>query len=86
MSEESNAERPVEALSFEEAMKELEALIERLDRGDLPLDESIRLYQRGALLRSHCLERLRDAEEKVAAITLDSDGALSGLSALDSEA
>ena len=65
---------PVETMSFEEAMKELEAVVNKLDSGDVPLDASIALYERGAALKKRCQEELDRAEEKVAAITLDAEG------------
>jgi len=68
------AETPVTELSFEQAMAELEQVVARLERGDVALDESITLYERGAALKKRCEAKLRDAEEKVAAITLDAEG------------
>jgi exodeoxyribonuclease VII small subunit len=67
-------EIPVTELSFEQAMAELETVVGRLERGDVALDESIALYERGALLKKRCETKLREAEEKVAAITLDAEG------------
>lgn len=67
-------DRPVTEMSFEEAIKELEEVVNRLDSGDVPLDASITLYERGAALKKRCEDELKRAEEKVAAITLDSDG------------
>lgn len=66
--------RPVGEMTFEEAMKELEAVVLRLERGDVPLNDSIDLYDRGAALRKRCEEELARAEEKVAQIALDTDG------------
>ncbi len=66
-------ERPVSELSFEDAMKELEAVVGQLERGDVALDASIALYERGAALKKRCEAKLKEAEEKVAAITLDGD-------------
>lgn len=66
---------PVSEMSFETAMKELEQVVDQLDRGDVPLDASISLYERGAALKKRCEDELKRAEEKVAAITLDGDGA-----------
>jgi len=74
---------PVEDLTFEAAMKELESVVARLERGDVPLDESIALYERGAALRKRCEERLKAAEEKVAQITLDAGGEPKGLTPVD---
>ncbi|MFB9150308.1 exodeoxyribonuclease VII small subunit [Roseovarius ramblicola] len=68
------AETPVAELSFEQAMAELEEVVGRLERGDVALDESIRLYERGAALKKRCETKLKEAEEKVAAITLDAEG------------
>ena len=73
----------IAAMSFEEAMKELEAVVGKLERGDVPLEESIKLYERGALLKAHCDKRLKDAEEKVARITLGADGQPSGLTPVE---
>ena len=60
--------------SFEQAMAELEQVLGQLERGDVALDESIALYERGAALKKRCEQKLKEAEEKVAAITLDGDG------------
>lgn len=68
------SEKPVEEMSFEEAMAELEAVVGQLERGDVALDQSIALYERGAALKARCEVKLKEAEEKVAAITLDTDG------------
>ena len=62
--------KPVGEMSFEEAMAELEAVVGKLERGDVPLEESITLYERGAALRAHCEAKLRAAEERVEQITL----------------
>jgi exodeoxyribonuclease VII small subunit len=58
-------EKPISELSFEEAMAALEQVVGRLERGEVPLEESIALYERGAALRAHCEAKLKDAEEKV---------------------
>ncbi|GKY86612.1 exodeoxyribonuclease VII small subunit [Sinisalibacter aestuarii] len=67
-------DKPVNEMSFEEAMAELEAVVGQLERGDVALDQSIKLYERGAALKARCEVKLKEAEEKVAAITLDADG------------
>lgn len=72
------SEKPVEEMSFEEAMAELESVVGQLERGDVALEQSIALYERGAQLKARCEVKLKDAEEKVAAITLDADGAATG--------
>lgn len=60
----------IETMSFEQAMKELEATVGRLEHGEATLEESIALYERGAKLRAHCDTVLRAAEERVEKITL----------------
>ena len=71
-------ETPVDDMSFEQALKELEEVLGQLERGDVALDESISLYERGAALKKRCEQKLKEAEEKVAAITLDGDGQPTG--------
>lgn len=76
-------ETDVTQLSFEDAMKELEQVVSRLERGEVPLEESIALYSRGDILKKHCEAKLKEAEEKVAKITLGADGAPTGTAPLD---
>lgn len=72
------ADTPVDELSFEDAMAELETVLEQLEHGDVALDGSIALYERGAALKARCEKKLAEAEEKVAAITTDADGTPTG--------
>ena len=74
---------PVAEMSFEQAMKELETVVDQLERGDVALDASIAMYERGAALKKRCEDELKRAEEKVAAITLDGDGAPTGTKPVD---
>ena len=67
-------ETPIEELSFEDALKDLERIVARLESGDATLDESISLYERGDKLRRRCGDRLDAAQAKIEAIRLDSDG------------
>ena len=62
------------SLSFEEALKDLENVVRRLESGDAPLDESIDLYARGDALRAHCQARLDAAQARIEAIVADRDG------------
>ncbi len=71
-------DRPVAEMSFEEAMAELEAVVGKLEQGDVPLEASIALYERGAELRAHCDARLKAAEEKVEQIRMGESGAPEG--------
>ena len=75
--------KPVNEMSFEEAMAELEQVVGQLERGDVALEDSIRLYERGAELKKRCEQKLKEAEEKVAAITLDADGNATGAKAVE---
>ncbi len=77
------SEKPVGEMSFEEAMAELEQVVGQLERGDVALDASISLYERGAALKARCEEKLKEAEEKVAVITLDESGAAKGTTAVE---
>ena len=72
------SEKPVGEMSFEEAMKALEGIVGQLERGDVPLEDSIALYERGAALRAHCEAKLKAAEEKVSLITLGEGGQPTG--------
>lgn len=73
----------IASLSFEEALKELEAVVRRLESGDAPLDESIDLYARGDALRAHCQARLDAAQARIEAIVADRDGKAQGLRTFD---
>lgn len=73
----------VKEMSFEQAIAALEKVVGQLERGDVALDESIALYERGAELRKRCQDKLKEAEEKVAKLTLDGDGNAVGTAPLD---
>ncbi len=77
------SDKKVSEMSFEDAMAELESVVGQLERGDVPLEESIKLYERGAALKKRCQAKLKEAEEKVAAITLDGDGNATGTKAVE---
>lgn len=76
---------PVDQMTFEQAMKELEAVVGQLERGDVALDQSIALYERGAKLKKRCEDELKRAEEKVAAITLDANGQPTGTTPVEGQ-
>ena len=65
-------------MTFERALKELESIVGRLERGDVELEESINIYERGEALKEHCDRLLRQAEAKVEKLTLDANGAPRG--------
>ena len=72
-------------LSFEDALKELETIVDRLEKGDVELEASISIYERGEALRAHCDKLLRSAEARVEKITLDQNGSPRGIEPLDVE-
>lgn len=59
----------VETLTFEEALAELEAIVERLDAGELVLEEALALFERGQALADHCSEQLEAASLRVEQLT-----------------
>jgi len=65
----------IAAMSFEDALAELEGIVRQLEAGQAKLDESIQAYERGSLLRAHCEAKLRDAQAKVEMISRGADGA-----------
>jgi len=78
MAADTDPERDIDALSFEDALKELERIVARLESGDASLDESIGLYERGDRLRARCAERLDAAQARIEAIRLDAEGRPAG--------
>lgn len=72
-------ETPIEDLSFEDALKDLEMIVGQLERGDTPLQQAIELYERGNRLRLRCAERLDAAQARIETIRLDSDGKPAGV-------
>ena len=73
----------ISAMSFEEALKALEDTVRRLEGGDVPLDESIALYERGEALRRHCQARLDAAQERIEKIVAGPDGKPTGTAPFD---
>ncbi|MGE5337365.1 MAG: exodeoxyribonuclease VII small subunit [Gemmatimonadota bacterium] len=59
------SQKPVAELTFEQALDELDALVRRMETGDLPLDDSIAAYKRGAELAKYCQTRLAAAEQEI---------------------
>jgi exodeoxyribonuclease VII small subunit len=65
-----------EPMTFEQAMNCLEAIVRKLEAGELPLDETVRLYEEGQRLRNFCEQYLADAEQRIAVIRQASDGGI----------
>ena len=67
----------IAAMSFEEALVELEQIVRRLEGGQVKLDEAILSYERGAQLKQHCERKLNEAQQRVDRIVIGPDGAVS---------
>ena len=78
-----DADRPIEDLSFEDALRELEAIVSRLESGETPLQDAIDLYERGNKLRRCCADRLDAAQARIEAIRLDAEGRPAGTQPFD---
>jgi exodeoxyribonuclease VII small subunit len=73
----------IKKMTFEQALKELEQIVGKLERGDVELEPSIALYERGEALKAHCENKLKSIEAKVEKITLDAQGNPSGSTPLN---
>jgi exodeoxyribonuclease VII small subunit len=83
MSKESKNYSDVATLPFEKALAELESIVQRLEKGDVALEESIQIYERGEALKRRCETLLREAEARVEKITRDAAGKATGTEPLD---
>ena len=81
MADNTNAD--VNRLPFEKALAELETIVQKLERGDVALEESVAIYERGEVLKRRCEDLLRQAEARVEKITLDASGKPAGTEPLD---
>ena len=68
------------------SLAELEEIVRRLERGDVPLEDSIAIYERGEALKKHCEALLKKAEARIEKITIGPDGQASAVTPLDVEA
>ena len=73
----------IATLPFEAALKELEQIVSRLEQGNVGLEDSITIYERGEALKAHCDGLLRKAEMRIERITLGADGKPKGVEPLD---
>jgi exodeoxyribonuclease VII small subunit len=67
----------IAAMSFEDALSELEQIVRKLETGNAKLDEAIAAYERGALLKRHCEAKLKEAQSRVEKIVVSADGVVS---------
>ena len=73
----------ISQMSFEDALRALEDVVRRLETGEVPLDESISLYERGEKLRKHCQARLDAAQARIEKIVAGPDGRATGTAPFD---
>lgn len=79
------AGQDIAGLSFEQALGQLEQIVQQLERGDVPLDQSISLYERGEALRAACQQRLDAAQARIERIVTAADGRATGTRPFDAE-
>jgi exodeoxyribonuclease VII small subunit len=70
MAKEDKKPEDFSKLSFEQALQQLEAIVQQLEKGQVPLEESIAFYERGTALKAHCEAKLRDAEARIEKIVV----------------
>jgi len=80
---EADPDADIAAMPFEAALKELEQIVDRLEKGSVDLEESIAIFARGERLKRHCNDLLKSAEERIEKITLGTDGRPTGTEPLD---
>ena len=76
----------IAAMTFEDALRALEDVVRRLESGEVPLDDSITLYERGEALRKHCQARLDAAQARIEKIVAGPDGQADGTRPFDEQA
>ncbi|MEM8796090.1 MAG: exodeoxyribonuclease VII small subunit [Pseudomonadota bacterium] len=81
----SETDESLSGLAFEQALKELETIVSRLEQGDVDLEQSIKFYERGEALKRHCEKLLSAAEMKIEKIRLSARGDAEGKDAVDIE-
>jgi len=79
----SSLDPAIAALSFEDALGALEQVVRQLESGEVPLDDSITLYERGEALRRHCQARLDAAQARIERIVAGADGQAPGVQPFD---
>lgn len=81
----AKANADIAKMSFEEAMAALESIVDKLESGEAPLEDSIALYERGAALKAHCDRKLEAAELRVQKIVQGANGEAAGLEPFPTE-
>lgn len=81
----SEAAPDIAAMNFEDALRALEEIVRKLESGEVPLDDSIALYERGEALRKHCQARLDAAQMRIEKIVAGPDGKATGTQPFDAQ-
>jgi exodeoxyribonuclease VII small subunit len=68
--------QPIESMSFEDSLRELETIVRRLEEGKTNLEDAMNAYERGAALKVHCEKKLQNARLRVEQIVVGPDGSL----------
>ena len=75
----------IKAMSFEDALAELDEIVAKLESGSVNLEDSIDIYTRGSLLKLHCEQKLKSAQSKIEKLTINAAGDITGATPLDTE-
>ena len=78
-------DNPVDGLSFEKALEELEKIVQALESGEVELEKSVALYERGVKLKARCETLLRQAEERVEKVKANAEGEAVGVEPFEAE-
>ncbi len=81
----NNGQANIADMKFEAALAELESIVAKMESGNVDLENSITIYERGEKLKAHCQSLLKQAEARIEKITLSSDGQPTGTQPLDVE-
>ena len=76
-------QKEVKNISFEEALKELESIVQKLESGQVKLEEAVTAYEKGVQMQKICEEKLKEAQMKVEKLILDKEGTPKGKESLD---
>ena len=74
MTSQNKLKKDIAALNFEDALKELEQIVQKMESGQIPLDDALLSYEKGILLKQHCEKKLQDAQHRIQELTISKDG------------
>lgn len=79
MSTQNQLKKQINLMSFEDALQELEQIVSSMESGQIPLDETVKSYEKGILLKQHCEKKLQDAQQRVEQLNINKDGTVSDI-------